>query len=195
MRRRVALLALGFGIALAPHGVRADQPYIGEVRIVGFNFCPVGWAAANGQLLAIAENDALFNLYGTTFGGDGQETFAMPDLRGRIPIAAGTGPGLTTRVLGELGGSEEVTLTASQMPMHTHAAGSSSQPANAVLPTGTLRAPKARTKFHRAGGVPNTTLAPDAVAPAGGSQPVPNLAPFTTFSVCVSLFGVYPSQP
>ncbi len=198
MQRRVAIFSLALAAALVPLAVRAgigDTPYVGEVRILGFNFCPAGWAAANGQLLPIAEYDVLFNLYGTTFGGDGQESFGMPDLRGRVPIAAGTGPGLTTYGLGESGGTEELTLSAEQMPLHTHVAGASSQTANAVLPTATLRGQKVRTKFHRSGGAANTAMAADAIAPAGGSQPIPNVPPFTTFSVCVSLFGVYPSQP
>lgn len=198
MQRRVGLLALGLAIALAPSGARAGggaQPYIGEVRIFAFNFCPQGWASADGQLLSIAENETLFTLYGTTFGGDGIATFATPDLRGRIPIGTGTGPGLTPHTLGAASGSEDVTLTVSQLPAHTHVAGASSQTANAVVPTGTLRGQKIRTKFHRSGGIANTTMAADAVAPAGGSQPIPNVPPFTTFNVCVSLFGIFPSQP
>ncbi len=198
MPRRFALLALGIAFALVPAGSSAgagSQPYIGEVRIFGFDFCPVGWIAANGQLVSIAENDTLFNLYGTTFGGDGVETFAMPDLRSRIPIGTGTGIALSPRSLGEQGGAEEVTLSVAQLPAHTHAAGASSQTDNSVAPSGTLRGQKLRTKFHRSGGAGNTTMAAGAVAPAGGSQPVPNVPPFTAMNVCVSLFGIFPTQP
>jgi microcystin-dependent protein len=195
---RVARLALGFAIAVVPIGARAgagSQPHTGEVRIFAFSFCPAGWLAANGQLVSIAEYDTLFNLYGTTFGGDGDQSFAMPDLRGRIPIGIGSGPGLTPRAEGEMGGSEEVTLTVPQLPMHTHPTGASSQTDNSVSPAGTLRGQKLRTKFHRTGGAANTTMAADAVAPAGGSQPVPNLPPYTAFSVCVCAAGIYPQQP
>jgi len=118
----------------------------------------------------------------------------VPDLRGRIPIGTGTGAGLSTRTLGELGGTEEITLTVPQLPTHTHVAGASSQPVNAVAPTGTLRGPKNRTMFHRSGGVANTTMAAGAVGSTGGSQPVANQPPFVAIHVCVSLYGLYPHE-
>src|SRR5262245_2996958 len=113
-----------------------SQPYIGEIRMVGFNFAPLGWALCNGQLLAISQNTALFSLLGTTYGGNGQTTFALPDLRGRIPIHQGQGPGLSNRVLGEVGGQESVALTSQQMPAHTHALLASPSPGTTISPVG-----------------------------------------------------------
>jgi len=188
------LLGAIAAFAATAGSAHADQPYVGEVRLLAFNFCPVGWLPADGSLLSIAENDVLFSLYGTTFGGDGESTFALPDLRGRVPIATGTGPGLSTRLLGEQAGSEQVTLTTQQLPAHTHAAGASSQSANATNPGGKLLAAKSRTATYRTGSAANTPGAADAIAVAGGSQPHENMPPFTTLSWCVSLFGVYPNQ-
>ena len=203
MRRRAtrslsiaaALVLLGAATSLVPRAARAqDSPYVGEIRLLAFNFCPVGWQPAEGQRLPIADNDTLFNLYGTTFGGDGITTFALPDLRGRVPIGTGQGAGLGSRTLGEQGGVEQVTLTTSQLPPHTHAAQGSSQTSNATTPDATLRSAKSRTKIYRSGSAANETPAADAIGASGGGQPHENMSPFTSMTWCVSLFGVFPSQ-
>jgi microcystin-dependent protein len=198
VRTRVApwiVLALAFAPCATRAGIAFDSPYVGEVRIFAFGFCPNGWRRADGSLVPIAASETLFNLYGTTFGGDGETTFAMPDLRGRVPIARGQGPGLGSHGLGEPGGNETVTLTAAQLPAHTHAARASSQSANAVSPAGTLRAPKPRTPYHRTSAAANTQLAAGAIQPAGSSQPADNVPPFLAMTPCVSEFGVFPPSP
>ncbi len=164
------------------------QPYIGELRIFAGNFAPAGWMFCEGQLVPISEYEVLFNLIGTTYGGDGQETFALPDLRGRIPIHQGNG-----FVLAETGGVETVTLTASQIPNHTHPllassrAADSGQPGNRVL--GAAR-PGADRYIEEA---PSVNAAPNAIAPTGGSQPHNNLQPYLCVSYIISLFGIFPS--
>ena len=184
-------------------------PYIGEIRLVGFNFAPEGWAICDGSLLSIAENEALFNLIGTIYGGDGQETFALPDLRGRVPVHAGTSSFGTPFVEGELGGSEAVTLTTNQLPSHQH--GLSAVAANQVATShlGSTNTPTAATvsaqavdslrqpaRMFSVGGT--TTLAPitptGTTQPDGGSQPHENRQPYLAALYIISLFGVYPSQ-
>jgi len=169
-----------------------STPFVGEIRMVGFNFAPVGWALCNGQLLAIAQNNVLFALIGTTYGGDGLNTFALPDLQGRIPVHMGNGPGLTPRIIGELSGSENVTLTTSQLPAHTHAPqahsanGSQSSPQNALW----AGAPAASYSANPAAIAMNSTL----IAATGGSQPHTNVMPFQAINFIISQFGIFPSQ-
>lgn len=165
------------------------EPFLGEVKMFGGNFAIKGWAFCDGSILPIAQNDALFSLFGTTYGGDGQETFALPDLRGRVPLHAGNG-----FVLGQVGGSETVTLTAQQIPMHSHAAvaaaaGSASSPAEAVL-AGTT----AGNELYTPADTAPTALAPGEIRPAGGNQPHENMMPFLTISFLVALEGIYPTQ-
>src|SRR5262245_22132190 len=113
-------LGLALGSLLTPRQATAQEPFLGEIRWVGFNFAPIGWALCDGQILSISQNTALFSLLGTTYGGNGQTTFALPDMRGRVPLHPGTGPGLTQRVAGEAGGQESVTLTTAALPSHSH---------------------------------------------------------------------------
>ncbi len=168
-----------------------STPYIGEIRMVGFNFAPQGWALCNGQLLAIAQNDALFNLIGTTYGGDGQTTFALPDLQGRIPLHMGSGPALTPRTIGQVGGSENVTLTTNQLPAHAHtpqahsANGSQSSPQNALW----AGSPAAGYSANAAAIPMNNTL----IGATGGSQPHTNVMSFQAINFVISLFGIFPS--
>ena len=170
-----------------------SSPYIGEIRMFGGNFPPSGWAFCNGQLLPISENDALFTLIGTTYGGDGQSTFALPDLRGRAPIHMGTGPGLGTYSIGEQAGVESVTLTTQQIPTHTHAwmastgGGTSNTPVNNVIGT------PPQMKPYRLG-TPGDAMSGATIQPAGGQQPHENLQPYLTISFIISLFGVFPTQ-
>jgi microcystin-dependent protein len=166
-------------------------PYVGEIRLFGGNFAPAGWAFCDGSLLAISENDTLFNLIGTTYGGDGQSTFALPDLRGRAPLHMGQGPGLSNYTIGQMGGAETVVLTVNQIPGHTHtptaqtAAGSQTSPANGVWAASTLNQFTANA--------PSQAMNPGAIGPAGGSQPHDNRMPYLAINFIISLFGVYPT--
>jgi len=165
-------------------------PFIGEIRMFAGNFAPVGWAFCNGALIPISENDALFNLIGTTYGGDGQNTFALPNLQSRIPVHVG--PGFA---LGQSGGVETVTLTTSQIPAHSHVpqaqsaalASNVSSPANAVWANSTLG------QFDNAN-PPDSTMAAGGMGPSGGSQPHDNMVPFLVINFILSLFGIFPSQ-
>ena len=168
------------------------QPYIGEIRLFAGNFAPAGWMFCDGQLLPISENDALFTLIGTTYGGDGEETFNLPDLRGRLPIHQGQGPGLTNRVLAQMAGVESVTLTIQQLPAHTHAligsanAADTPNVANGITATGTL-------SQHYWGDPPDTAASPSAISPSGGSQPHEICQPYLCINYIISLFGLFPS--
>ncbi|HKP03560.1 MAG TPA: tail fiber protein [Chthoniobacterales bacterium] len=162
-----------------------SNPFIGEIRMFGGNFAPAGWAFCEGQLLPISENDALFTLIGTTYGGDGQETFALPDLRGRLPIHQGNG-----FVLAQTGGTEEVTLTVQQIPSHTHALLASSAAANSTAATNMVPA-KPDKNLYRPGPA-NVPMAAQAVGPAGGSQPHTNFQPYLCINFIISLFGIFP---
>ena len=171
-----------------------SQPYVGEIRMFGGSFAPTGWAFCAGQLMQISENDVLFSLIGTTYGGDGQETFGLPDLQGRIPLHQGQGPGISQNYqLGEMAGVESVTLTVPQTPIHTHALiGSSSiatdpSPQDDILATSSLLTPYV-------GLAPDATLAANAIGVSGGSQPHDNMMPFLVVSFIISLFGIYPTQ-
>lgn len=160
------------------------DPYIGEIRIFAGNFAPVGWAFCDGSLVPIAENEALFNLVGTTYGGDGQATFALPDLRGRVPVHAGNGC-----VQGQAGGAETVTLTEAQLPQHAHPAIYAQGGTPTTNPTSGLPASGALNLFTAA-----ATPAGAATTSAGGSQPHENMAPFVAITFIISLFGIYPTQ-
>lgn len=169
------------------------QPYVGEIRMFGGNFAPAGWAFCNGQLLPISENEVLFTLIGTTYGGDGQNTFALPDLRGRLPIHQGTGPGLSSYVLGQSGGSEEITLTNGQIPTHTHALLGSSGAPTSSNPQGNVTAQPTTFDFYSSD-PPTSTMNTSIVSSTGGSQPHDNMMPFLCVSFIISLYGIYPSQ-
>lgn len=171
-----------------------SQPFVGEIRMFGGNFPPNGWAFCQGQLMPISENEVLFNLIGTTYGGDGQETFALPNLAGRIPIHAGKGPLVSqTYQLGEPGGVESVTVTTQQLPNHSHTWTGSSNiaknpgPSGGVLATSSLLTPYV-------GIAPDGTMAAGAISPAGGSQPHDNMVPFLAVSFIISLYGIFPQQ-
>jgi microcystin-dependent protein len=165
-----------------------SSPFIGEIRMFAGNFAPAGWAFCNGALIPISENDALFNLIGTTYGGDGQNTFALPDLQSRIPVHAG--PGFA---LGQSGGVESVTLTTSQIPAHSHVPQCQSGTGNLPDPTGGVWAqPSTGTDYSDA--APGLIMDPAAIGSAGGSQPHDNMVPFLVINFILSLFGIFPSQ-
>jgi microcystin-dependent protein len=170
-----------------------SEPFLGEIRMFGGNFAPAGWAFCDGQLLAIAENETLFQLIGTTYGGDGEETFALPDLRGRLPIHMGQSSGLSNRTLGEPGGTEAVTLTVGQMPVHTHPTLLSSAAGSESTPAGNVLAASPNVRLYRPGN-PTVPLHPLAVTPTGGSQPHDNVMPFLCVNFIIALEGVFPSQ-
>jgi microcystin-dependent protein len=165
------------------------QPYVGEIRMFAGNFAPAGWMFCEGQLLPISEYETLFNLIGTTYGGDGQSNFALPDLRGRVPIHFGNGS-----TLAQTGGAETVTLTVSQIPAHTHALVGTSANGTSPNPGGNLPAQPAATIQPYT--VEQTTLNmnPGAIRPAGGSQPHDNFQPYLCVDFIISLFGIFPSQ-
>ncbi|HJU99510.1 MAG TPA: tail fiber protein [Burkholderiaceae bacterium] len=176
------------------------DPFIGEIRMFAGNFAPQGWAFCDGAILSIAENDALFALIGTTYGGDGQSTFALPDLRGRVPVHQGSLAG-NYYVLGQQGGSETVTLTHHQIPAHNHLVGASSAmpPATGtgievtVVTPYVPASPGAKPKLYVAPGMPAPMYA-GAVTASGGSQPHNNMAPYLGVHFIISLFGIFPSQ-
>lgn len=169
------------------------EPFIGEIRMFGFNFAPSGWATCDGQLLSIAQNTALFSLLGTQFGGNGQTNFALPDLRGRVPLHQGQGPGLSPRTMGESSGSEAVTLLSSQLPAHTH-------PFTPPCSTDDPNAGSPKNNFPASVGTPiyattaNGNMGAGTTGPAGGSQPHSNLQPFLTVNFCIALQGIFPSR-
>jgi microcystin-dependent protein len=166
------------------------MPYIGEIRMFAGSFPPSGWMFCDGTPIPISENDALFVLLGTTYGGDGQETFNLPDLRGRVPLHQGTGPGLSNRQIGESGGTESVTLTVQQIPVHTHPALGSSSIANNGNPENMVLA-EASTFFPYLNANPTGAMA-SPITPVGGSQPHENMQQFAVINFIISLFGVFP---
>jgi microcystin-dependent protein len=172
-----------------------SNPFLAEVRIFPFNFAPTGWAFCDGQILPLSQNTALFSLLGTTYGGDGKSTFALPDLQGSVPMAPGQGPGLMLHDLGETGGEQTVTLLDTQMPMHTHGMTSQTQvSANKSIPANNevFSRSKGGTLYQTT--VPDVTLADGTIAPAGGNQPHNNMMPYITVSFCIALQGVFPPR-
>ncbi|WP_317173241.1 phage tail protein [Hymenobacter duratus] len=178
--------------------VQGEYVYIGEIIMFAGNFPPRGYAFCDGQILAIAQNTALFSLLGTTYGGNGQTTFALPDLRGRFPMHAGQGPGLSPHNLGERAGVENVTLTINQMPLHNHTMGgaaATTSPGNTNNPSGALLANDGAGGAQYATGVSsNATLAGGSTNAAGGSQPHDNMPPYQCINFCIALEGIYPSR-
>ncbi len=171
------------------------EPFIGQIIMFGGNFAPVGYALCNGQLLPISQNTALFSLLGTTYGGNGTTTFALPNLQGRVPIHMGQGPGPSPYYLGQEGGSETVTLTVPQIPSHNHPAGCQSGDANSQSPAGNIPAKEvAGATAVYSTSQPNATMAAGAIGLTGGNQPHENLPPFLTLNFCIALQGIYPSR-
>jgi microcystin-dependent protein len=180
----------------------SDQ-FVAEIRIFPFNFPPTGWAFCNGQLMPISQNTALFSLLGTTYGGDGKSTFALPDMQGNVPMQPGQGQGLSLRDLGEMSGVENITLLVSEMPAHTHNVQAAIPLANTNQPAapGAL----ARGQFSFQGnsgavpyyfnGAPDTNMGPEAIGVAGGGLPHNNMQPYLTLNFCIALQGIFPQRP
>ncbi len=178
------------------------DPFVAEIRIFPFNFAPKGWAFCNGQLLPLSQNTALFALLGTTYGGDGKSTFALPNLQGSVAMHAGQGPGLSLRDLGEQGGSQAATLLQSEVPVHNHGYFAADADATSVSPEGQLAA-RGLWDSGTTGGImgaysalaPDKTMHPQSLAGAGGSQPHNEMQPYLTFNFCIALQGVFPPRP
>jgi microcystin-dependent protein len=164
------------------------QPYVGEIRMFAGNFAPNGWALCQGQVLSIAQNDVLFNLIGTTYGGDGQTTFNLPNLGSRVPIHQGSG-----YVIGQAAGTESVTLTQQQMPQHNHPVACNSASSSSPAPAGTYFGATSSYAYDL-GAAANASMSPATVGFTGGNQPHDNLMPYVAINFIISLFGVYPSQ-
>ena len=176
--------------------------FLGEIRVFPFNFAPKGWALCNGQLLPISQNTALFSLLGTTYGGDGKTTFALPNLQGAAPVSFGQGPGLTLRNLGEAGGSDNVTLTPAQLPAHVHNVAvastndgtTASATPNASTVFGVEQARSVSSGYVSVTSQDTVAMNANAVAPAGSGQGHNNMPPFLVFSFCIALQGIFPSR-
>ncbi|HSN77590.1 MAG TPA: tail fiber protein [Anaerolineae bacterium] len=168
-------------------------PYIGQIMAFGGNFAPQGWALCDGSLLPISQYETLFSLIGTTYGGDGQNTFALPDLRGRVPLHQGQGPGLSSYSLGQSGGAEAVTLTTGQLPAHSHPAQGHSGAGDTPNPAGAVWA-GSPNNIYTAGATANTAMAATSISASGGSQPHNNMLPYLTLTFCIATEGIYPSQ-
>lgn len=175
------------------------DPFVAEIRIFPFNFAPKGWAFCDGQLLPISQNTALFSLLGTTYGGDGKSTFALPDLQGSAAMHPGQGQGLSLYDLGQVGGSQFVTLIQSEMPVHQHNVGmANATNGNSLTPVGSTWAttPSGRgLLFVYHPGPPTAKMLADSILPAGGSQPHNNMQPYLTLNFCIALQGVFPARP
>ena len=175
-----------------------SDPFVAEIRIFPFNFAPKGWAFCDGQLLPLSQNTALFSLLGTTYGGDGKSTFALPDLQGAVPMQPGQGQGLSLRDLGEMSGSDSVTLLISEMPLHTHNMmahnldfGDTQNPS----PNATLAKSNQGSAYQTTSNANLTQLAFQALTPAGGSLPHNNMQPYLTLNFCIALQGIFPPRP
>lgn len=170
-----------------------SDPFVAEIRIFGFNFAPTGWALCNGQLLPISQNTALFSLLGTTYGGNGQTTFGLPDLQGRAPMHPGQGPGLSLYDLGQEGGTESETLLISEIPSHSHSATPKTSLGNSATPGGQAWAGSTIAKQF-VSTAPDIQMNPAALSVVGGSLPHNNLPPYLVFNFCIALQGVFPPR-
>jgi microcystin-dependent protein len=202
MKTRFLLTALASASALslglgAPATAQSGDNFLGDIVMTGYTFCPRTMADANGQLLPISQYDALFSLLGTTYGGDGRTTFALPDMRGRAPVHTGQGPGLPMARLGQRYGSETNTMSLSNLPTHNHAVGASTSAPNQTSPGGHSIGSFTAGPNRYAAGTPDTAMESSptsTVTSAGGSQAFTNIMPFQTIRYCVVLQGIYPSR-
>ena len=181
--------------ATAPAAVHAQTPYLGEVRIMPYTFCPEGWQQAGGQLLPVASYNALFSLYGTTFGGDGRTSFGLPNLSGRAPMGSGNGPGLTPRIQGQVLGQPDVTLTVAEMPAHNHAVRGTTSAGNtgSINNAGFANATGVIDTYRTSGALTQASRS-DAISQTGGNQSHENRQPSLAMRYCVAMEGIYPPR-
>lgn len=170
------------------------DPFVGEIRVVGFNFAPTGWAQCNGQLLPISQNTALFSLLGTFYGGDGKSTFALPDLQGRAPVHQGQGPGLSEYTLGQEDGVETITLLQTEIPAHAHNALARNDPAELQAPAPDRAMARSTAGFAYTLAAPDVTMSPQTLSLSGGSLPHNNLQPLLVMNYIIALQGVFPPR-
>ena len=172
-----------------------SEPFVGEIRMFAGNFAPQGWAFCDGQLLAVSQNDALFSLLGTIYGGDGRTTFGLPDMRGRLPMHAGTGPGLSPRRLGAKFGAENVTLTVNQMPSHTHSVGGNNVAGSSSSPSGYFAKDVSNSNLYiNSLSSTRTSMSSNMITNSGGSGSHTNLMPYLCVNFIIALYGIYPSR-
>lgn len=194
MKKILYIAILAFLFVGNQNSFSQENPYVGQIKMFAGNFPPAGWAFCDGQLLPIAENETLFNIIGTTYGGDGQTTFALPDLRGRLPMHTGTGTGgLTTRVLGEMGGTETTVMTINQMPSHNHLVGGVTTDGNQSTPTGNVFANTKILDKEYSDAAADTTMKSTMIGNTGGNQPINNVQPFLAVNFIISLYGIFPT--
>jgi microcystin-dependent protein len=194
--RVLCLLFLAVLVAIiASVPASAQEPFVGEIRYVGFNFAPQGWALCNGQILPINQYQALFSLLGTSFGGDGVQTFALPDMRGRVPVASGQGPGLSNRNIGDQGGKESVALTIPQLPAHRHPIHASSAVGNSKAAAGNVPATNSSVGLIYTNQAADASMDPKSSSSIGQNQPHENMQPFLGMTCIIALVGIYPSRP
>lgn len=179
-----------------------SDPFVAEIRIFPFNFPPTGWAFCSGQLLPISQNTALFSLLGTTYGGDGKSTFALPNLEGSAAMQPGQGQGLSLRDLGQIGGADSITLLTSEIPLHQHTMMGSTAAATSNLPAANMAAkpgystgPTGGAAVAYSSNAPNVQMSPQALAPTGGSLPHNNMQPYLTLNFCIAMQGIFPQRP
>ena len=194
MKKLILLAIVGFSMTSQSVNAQATEPFLGQIAFVPYNFAPKNWAECNGQLLSISQNTALFSLLGTTYGGNGQTTFALPDMRGRRIVDDGQGPGLQDYTIGEMGGQENVTLNTSQIPAHNHEISAVTSEGNDASPTGNLPANTKTLDKEYSNSAANTTMKNTMVGNTGGNQPHENRSPFLVLKCIIALQGVYPSR-
>lgn len=192
--KKLLLIGLFAILSMGKANAQQVETFLGEIRMFAGNFAPTGWAFCQGQLLPIAQNQALFSLLGTTYGGDGRTSFALPDLRGRVPVGFGQGPGLSNRVIGDQFGSELVTLNINQMPSHNHTVNAVTTEGNQNLPTNSLPANTKTLDKEYSDANANTTMKATMVNPTGGSQPFGVSQPSLGVNFIIALQGVFPSR-
>jgi microcystin-dependent protein len=192
-RQLLATAALVAPLVAGGPALAQSEPFIGQIGVFGFNFCPRGWAPADGRMMKIADNQALYSLLGTMYGGDGRTTFALPDLRGRVPVGLGVADGQTPKKQGEAGGAESVTLDVAQMPAHTHEMRAASRAANTASATGKVLARNRRVNVYSTS-KPDVAMAGDTIGETGSGAPVPVRDPYLVMNWCVAVWGIYPSR-
>ena len=194
MKKLLLMAIIGCSMNTISLKAQAADPFLGQIAFVPYNFAPKNWAECNGQLLPISQNTALFSLLGTTYGGNGQTTFALPDMRGRRIVDDGQGPGLQDYTIGEMGGQENVTLNTSQIPAHNHEISAVTSEGNDASPTGNLPANTKTLDKEYSNSAANTTMKNTMVGNTGGNQPHENRSPFLVLKCIIALQGVYPSR-